>query len=707
MSVTTILDRDMAGTRGEPARDLTALFDPRSVAVVGATSDPNKWGNWIAVHALRGADRRSVYLVNRRGEEILGQQSYRTINDLPEAPDLAVVAVPVAGFEAAVDEALAVGARAIVGISGGLGESGPEGLARQEALVRRVRAAGALLLGPNCLGVLDAATGLDLTTDDMPVGSVGLISQSGNLALELGLLLERIGMGWSRFASLGNQADVTLADLVRSYAEHDLTKVIAIYCEDFADGRRFVDAVTDAALLGKPTVLITVGSSHASQRASRSHTGALTSDSAVVDAACVAAGVVRVATPAQMATALQALTQPKRPRGPRVAILADGGGHGAVAADLVESLGLQVPAFSSELSDRIRTELRPTASAGNPIDMAGSGEQDITSFARVIGVLVESAEVDSVLVTGYFGGYGGYSHSLREGELATGHAIAAIVAGGDCPVALQTMHEDRAAPRILRAAGVPVYSHVDDAAAALELLSRAGAPRPLAPVGPTADPVTDNEYWTARHLLSSYGVQFVPGGPAASRDEAFAVAREVGYPLVVKALSVGGSSLDHKSDAGGVVLGIGGPDELAEAVGDLQARLAPRLMTVERFAELGTGLELIIGARWDPRFGPVVLVGLGGVYTEVFGDIRLALAPVDEGQARELVLGLRGAPMLLGVRGRPPLAVEAAAAAIAALSRTAAAHPEVEEIEVNPLFVSPETAVGLDARLVLRATHRP
>jgi acyl-CoA synthetase (NDP forming) len=702
MSVATILDRDMAGTRGAAARDLTALFDPGSVAIVGATSDPNKWGNWIAGHALRGADRRSVYLVNRRGEEILGQPSYRTLSELPEPPELAVVAVPASSFEATVDEALAIGTRAIVGISGGLGESGPEGLARQEALVRRVRAAGAVLLGPNCLGVLDAATGLDLTTDDMPIGSVGLISQSGNLALELGLLLERVGMGWSRFASLGNQADVTLADLVRSYAEHDLTKAIAIYCEDFADGRGFIEAVTDAALLGKPTVLITVGSSHASQRASRSHTGALTSDSAVVDAACAAAGVVRVATPAQMVTALQALSQPKRPRGRRVAILADGGGHGAIAADLVDALGLQVSAFSGELAERVRSELRPTASVGNPIDMAGSGEQDITSFARVIRVLVDSDEIDAVLVTGYFGGYGGYSHALREGELATAHAIGTIVEAADCPLIVHTMHEDRAAPRILRAAGVPVYDHVDDAAAALELLTRAGVPHPLQPVGPAAEPVRDSEYWTARSLLASYGVPFVPGGPAASGDEAVKVAEQVGYPVVVKALG-----LDHKSDAGGVVLGLTGPAELAAAVADLQTRLAPRLMTVEQMAELSTGVELIAGARWDPRFGPVVLVGLGGVYTEVLRDITLALAPVDDEQARELLLGLRGAPMLLGARGRPPVDVDGAAAAIAALSRAAAAHPEVEEIEVNPLFVSPETAVGLDARLVLRAPHRP
>jgi len=435
-----------------------------------------------------------VYLVNRRGEEVLGQRTWPSLAALPGPVDLAVIAVPAAGFEEAVDGALLAGARAIVGISAGLGETGAEGLARQRALVERVRSAGAALLGPNCLGVMDVAAELHLTSDDLPAGSVGLISQSGNLALELGLLLARNGMGYSRFASLGNQADVDVADLVGTYAEHEATAVIGVYCEDFKDGRRLTAATAAAARRGRPVVLLAVGASSAARRAARSHTGSLTSDAAVVDAACEAAGAVRVATPAQMATVLQALAQPRRPRGWRVAVLADGGGHGSVAADLAEAAGLEVPAFGAALQARLRAELPPAAAVSNPIDLAGAGEQDISAFNRVLGVLTDpaakaAAEVDALLVTGYFGGYGGYSPQLAAGELAAAEAMARTVRASGPPVVVHTMHAAREAPGVLRAAGVPVYATVDEAVLALAALAgRGGAKGPGPRPGGGPDP---------------------------------------------------------------------------------------------------------------------------------------------------------------------------------------------------------------------------
>jgi acetate---CoA ligase (ADP-forming) len=694
---------------------LSALFAPASVAVVGASNHPSKWGNWLAARALRGRHRRPVYLVNRRGEEVLGEPSYPSLADLPGPVDLAVVAVPAAGFEDAVDGALAAGARAIIGISAGLGEAGAEGLARQRALLERVRGAGAALLGPNCLGVMDAGTELYLTSDDLPAGSVGFISQSGNLALELGLLLGRDGMGYSRFASLGNQADVDVGDLVAACATHDATAVIAVYCEDFKDGRRFTAAAAAATRRGKPVVLLAVGASRAAQRGARSHTGSLTSDAAVVDAACEAAGAVRVASPAQMATVLQALAQPRRPRGRRVAVFADGGGHGSVAADLAETAGLEVPGFSPALQARLRSELPPASAVGNPIDLAGAGERDIASFDRVLSVLADAtgqaaAEIDAVLVTGYFGGYGGYSPTLADGELEAAAAITRTVRDTGVPVVVHTMHAALQAPGVLRSGGIPVYPTVDEAVLALTALARDGGvggadrdPGPAPPPLPApAPPLHDGSYWAARELLQAHGVPFVEGAPAASLEAALAVAEATGYPVVLKALG-----LNHKSDVGGVALNLRGPGELTAAVGDLRARLHPPGFSVERMADTNAGAELLAGARWDQRFGPVVLVGLGGVDAELFGDVALALAPVTEARARALLTSLRGAAILGGARGRPALDVGAAAAAVAALSRAAAAHPEIRELEVNPLLVRPagHGALGLDARAVLRHTE--
>jgi acyl-CoA synthetase (NDP forming) len=378
-------------------RDLRPLFDPASVAILGASADPAKWGNWLARGALRGAGRRPVYLVNRNGGEVLGTRAYTSVTELPEAPELVVIAVPAAGFEQAVDDSLAMGARALVGITAGLGEAGGDAAAREQALVQRVRDAGAMLLGPNCLGVYDASSDLGLCSNEFPPGSIGLISQSGNLALELGLMSRRYSLGFSRFASIGNQADLDVAELVASYAEHPATELIAVYAEDFRDGRAFAAA---AAAAQKPVILITVGRSDASARAAQSHTGALVSSLSTVRAACRGAGVHLVSTPAEMIDLAQALLQPRRLAGRRIAVLGDGGGHGAIACDVAAGMGLELPVLSDGLQARLASMLPPTSSVRNPVDLAGAGEADFFSYSRIARGLLEADELDGVLMTG-------------------------------------------------------------------------------------------------------------------------------------------------------------------------------------------------------------------------------------------------------------------------------------------------------------------
>jgi acyl-CoA synthetase (NDP forming) len=282
-----MIDCNVHNTRAPARRDLEALFCPASVAVVGASDDPMKWGNWLARGALRGAHRRAVYLVSRRGGDVLGEVAHTSLAALPEAPELVVLVVPGATLEAAVDDAIAAGARAIVAISAGAGNAGG---AQDAALARRAREAGVVLIGPNCLGVSDAGTELELVPNPLPAGPIGLLSQSGNLALEAGILAAEVGLGFSRFVSLGNQVDTEAAELVRALAAHAETRVIALYLEDFRDGRAFAQAAADAAAAGKPVVLLTVAHTAATARAARSHTGALASDGAAIDAACHAAG---------------------------------------------------------------------------------------------------------------------------------------------------------------------------------------------------------------------------------------------------------------------------------------------------------------------------------------------------------------------------------------------------------------------------------
>jgi acyl-CoA synthetase (NDP forming) len=669
-------------------RDLRALFEPRSVAVVGASNDPAKWGQWLARGALLGERRRRVFLVNRSGGEVLGRPSFTSLDELPEQPELVVLAVPASAFEETVDASLAAGARAIVAIAAGLGESSENGRARERAVVDRVREAGAVLLGPNCMGLYDGAAELDLATSDFEPGALGVVSQSGNLAIELSLLGKDAGLGISRFVSIGNQADLEASELVAALGEHEPTRLIAVYLEDFRDGRAFARAAAEA---GKPVVLLAGGQSAAGVRAAQSHTGALVSDSLAVDAACTAAGIVRVATVRELVDTAAVLLARSQPRGPRLAIVSDGGGSGVVAADLASAAGLELPRLSDELSAQLAAVMPDTATTTNPVDFAGAGEQDLSSYERVPRLLLESGEVDALLLTGYLGGYSATSDELREPETEAARGLARAAAEAGRPAVVQTMYWQEAPAVALRESGVPVFREIDSAIRSLARAAARPSPTGVPALPEPAAALPELGYLESRELLAGAGIPFPEARRAESADEALAAAAGLGYPVVLKALGV-----VHKSDAGGVVLGIEDDDALRAAVGSVDADA----YSVERQVDGSEGVELIVGCRRDPRFGPVLLVGLGGVFAEVLKDVAAALAPATPGQAEALLLSLRGAALLTGARGRPPLDVRAAAEACAALSLVAAEHPELDELEINPLLVTPEAATGLDARAV-------
>ncbi len=338
---------------------LAALFNPTSLAIVGASEDPAKWGNWLAHNALRGAHRRTVYLVNRRGGTIAGQPVYASVRELPEPPEMVVLAVPATSVETAIDEALAAGSRVLVAITAGFGELGGDGPERQARMVAKVRTAGARLLGPNCMGVSDAGAELFVASSAAETGPIGLISQSGNLGIELGILLGRERLGFSRFVSVGNQADIEAEEVLETLVDHAETRAIVLYLEEIRDGRRLVAAARRAHAAGKPVVLIAAGASEAASRAARSHTGALASGTAAIGAACRAGGMVQVFSPGQAVAAIQVLLPSARPRGPRLGIVADGGGHGVLAADLAAAVGLTVPPLTIETAAALAAHLPP------------------------------------------------------------------------------------------------------------------------------------------------------------------------------------------------------------------------------------------------------------------------------------------------------------------------------------------------------------
>ncbi|MEU3486577.1 acetate--CoA ligase family protein [Streptomyces massasporeus] len=681
-------------------RDLSALFDPVSVAVVGASDDPAKYGHAIAAQAVRADGRRPVHLVNRRGGTVLGRTAAPSLSALGEPVDLAVVSVPAAGFEDAVDEALRCGARAIVAITAGFAETGEAGRLRQRAVAERVRAAGAVMVGPNCLGIADNTTDLFLASDTFTPGGIALLSQSGNLALELQLRFRPHHLGFSRFVSLGNQADVTLVDLLADCARHEGTRAIAVYAEDFGDGRAFAEAAADA---GKPVVLLTAGRGDASARSAQSHTGALTTSADVVTAACRDAGVELVATPRELTVAVSASIGGRRAAGRRVAVLTDGGGHGVVAADAVEAAGLTVPELHEPTRQKLRDALWEQSAVANPVDLAGMGEQDPGSYAETVAALLAAEEADAVLMTGYFGGYaaaggglGGGGAVLATGEQEAARLIAERHRATAKPLVVQSMYPDSPSCRTLAAAGIPVFAATEDAARALAATAPGAPDTGVTPLPRPAPPLTETGYLETRRALEEAGLAFPAAREIHDEAELLSAAAEFDGPYVLKALH-----LLHKSDAGGVALGLAGPAELLAAFREMHARLGAPSYSVEAMADLTDGIELIVGVNRDPRFGPVAMVGLGGILAEALRDVAFTLAPVPADRAATLLRGLRTATLLDGVRGKPPVDVNAAAKAIERITAFAAAHPEIAELEVNPLLVRPDGVLALDSRAVL------
>jgi acyl-CoA synthetase (NDP forming) len=416
----------------------------------------------------------------------------------------------------------------------------------------------------------------------------------------------------------------------------------------------------------------------------------------VLDAACAAAGAHRVDHPTQMADLLLALRAPRRMAGLRVAVLTDGGGHGAVAADLLAASGLRTPALTGPVTAELEAALWEQATVTNPVDLAGAGEQDAASYARGVEILLRCDQVDGVLLTGFFGGYSTEQSNLTEPELAAARRIAEVVSAQGKPLVVQTIHPQSPAAALLRAADIPVHRDADRACAVLAGLVEANTTG-LADELPAADaPLTEASYAAARGFFADAGIAFPAAVSVTDADGLEPALAGLPFPVVLKA-----TGRVHKSEGGGVVVGLADAGSARAAYADLVERLAPPTVSVEAMADLADGVEVVVGAVQDPKFGPVVMVGLGGVLTEVLDDTACAVAPVSADAARRLLLSLRGAPVLRGVRGRPPVDLDALAGVVVTVSRLAAAHPELAELELNPMLAGPSGVLALDARVVL------
>jgi len=684
---------------------LRALFRPSSVAVVGASADPSKTGgrpvNYLIKHGFAGR----IYPINPKVEEISGLKCYGSVQDLPEAPDAAIVLLGADRAHLAVRQLADRGTKLAIVLASGFSEAGEAGLVRQEELRR---AAGAMrILGPNTIGAMNLAENIVLSASgalevaDLPVGGISVASQSGGI---LGALLSRgasRGIGFNKLATTGNEVDIDLADLIDFYADDGETQVIAAYIEGIRCVKKFRKAADKARRAGKPVVVFKVGRSASGARAAVSHTGAMAGEDRVYDMLFKQCGIIRAERFSDLLDLPAMLATGRKMRGRRVAVLTSTGGAGSLVADSCGIGGLDVPlldeATARKLADILQSD---EPMAANPVDVTLAGvKPDIMTASTE--TLLNSPGVDGVVVI-----VG--SSALAQPEIAVG-AIRNGAAKSEKPLIAYVSPYAPHIVRELNKQGIPAYTDPETCAVAMQ----AALPVPASEAAQSSDVVPPAPDWLpsgtlneakSRDLFDHYGLSGADQRIVHTASEATAAAEELGGKIVLKVLS---AAIAHKSDVGGVKVGLDA-ESISQAVDDMVEGLAaqglpkPEGFLVQKM--LSGGIEVILGLRRDPQLGPLVLLGAGGVFAELSDDSAIRLLPVTEADAREMISELRLSRIMNGYRGGGEYDVDALVAAILSLARMGESlGSRLVEAEINPLFVMPkgEGVAAADALVVL------
>jgi acetyl coenzyme A synthetase (ADP forming)-like protein len=692
-----------ARARQAAAESVRALLAPRSVAIVGASTRAGAIGAALLTNLRRAGFRGPVYPIHPRERAVQTLRAHPRVSAIGEPVDLAIVAVPAAAVEGVVEDCAAAGVRGVVVISSGFAEASDEGRLAQQRLTALVRGSGMRMVGPNCLGVLntDPAVSLNATFAPTwpPAGSIGMLSQSGALGIAVLDQVRALDLGISTFVSVGNKADVSGNDLLCYWADDPRTAVIVLYLESFGNPGKFARIAPEVARR-KPIVAVKSGRSAAGTRAASSHSAALASLDIAVDALFEQAGVIRTATLQELFDVASLLAAQPVPAGPRVGVITNAGGPGILLADACDAHGLALPELAPQTLAVLRALLPPQASFANPIDLLASATPD--QYARALEVVGADPSVDALVVI--------YVPPMVTGpeEIAAAIARGAGAVPAEKPV-LTVFLSSRGAPAALGngpRGRLPAYPYPENAALALAAAERYGRwrrrPRGTvvelgrfeeSAVRAVIDRVlagSGEPQWLAPDdlalVLRAAGIDFAHGERVAPTD-AGAAAERLGFPLVAKAVAPG---LLHKSDIGGVVLGLESPPAVARAVTTLRQRLraiGKPLDAVFLQREVRGGIEALVGVTTDATFGPLLVCGLGGVLVELVRDVAFRLPPVSDVDARAMLSRLRAARLLDGYRGMPPGDREALVTLVTRVSALVEVVPELRELDLNPVKV--------------------
>jgi acetate---CoA ligase (ADP-forming) len=700
---------------GRPA--LECLLRPRSVAIVGASETPGSLGEGVLSNLEQAKFTGALYLINPKRQQVRGHACLSTIDELPEGVDCAVLAIP---NQSVLDAAVCCARRSVhslIVFSSGFAESGPQGLAAQRQLEELARSHGMILEGPNCLGLVNHVDRIPLTfvrtqTHQPSRAGVAILSQSGALAAVFGVSLRHHGIEISYSVSTGNEAALNVEDALEYLLLDPLTEVFALIVEQFRHPRRFLSIAARARALGKFIVLLHPGKSPAARSSATTHTGAMAGHYDVMRTIVTAAGVLVVDTMEEFHDVCQLVIH--RPALPRrgAAVFAESGAFRALALDLCESIGLDLPAFSDATAGELRKALPPFILAANPLDLTAHALVDPGLYGRALATILTDDRIGSVVLTIILTDestcdlkFPPILAALRNLDTQKPILFAAMDEGAP----LQQIYIDQ-----LRDLGVPFYPSPERALRALACVTRF----PAAPAAEAAKPVSPpgkrialldgaNPEYRSKALLAEYGIPVPQGSLVRCCDEALSIAAKIGFPVALKAQS---ADLSHKSDAGGVQLNIKNPDALKAAWNRLEQNLASSAQSmnldgvlVETMAE--PGLELIVGARNDPQWGPVLLLGAGGVLAEAMRDVQLVAPDSSKASIVAKFDELRCAPLLRGFRSSAPCDVQSAAGIVATLGEIVGSFPTIQEIEINPLLLYAEGrgAMAVDALIVVRS----
>ena len=699
---------------------LDRIFKPQRIALIGVTMNPNSVGGKVLTNLISGGFRGVVYPVNPDFEAVMGIQCYPDVYCLPKVPDLGIICAPA---EKVPDLVRACGERGVLGLiimSAGFKEAGPEGAAlEQRVLQEKSRFDGMRIIGPNCLGVIAPRLNLNASfAAGMPrTGNIAFISQSGALCTSVLDWAAQGKIGFSNFVSIGNTADVDFGDLIDYFGEDEQTKSIVLYVESITNPRKFMSAARPFARQ-KPIIVYKAGRFPESAQVAASHTGAMASEDAVYDAAFQRVGMARVMDIGEIFNVAELIGRNKSPKGPNLGIVTNAGGPGVMATDALIAANGQLARLSPETMQALEEMLPPMWSHGNPVDVLGDARAK--RIAKATETVLKDKGVDAVLVI--------LTPQAMTDPTATAKAVGALAENTSKPILAAwlggaSMQEGM---RVLNDLGVSTYGTPEEAVTAFMTLVSYGrnlevlyeTPRDI-PVSFSLDRVSVRNNFVSKYfptakvlsedvskeLIDAYGIPTTYPYQATSADQAVQIAERIGYPVVLKIWS---AEITHKSDVHGVELDLRDKNMVTNAFNRIMEnarRLRPDAqvqgVTVQTMVEDKRATEMIVGIKKDAVFGTVIMAGMGGTGAELFGDRSLGFPPLNERLVRRMLQSLKIWPLLKGYRGNPPMNLEKLTEVLIRLSYLAADYPEIAELDINPLLVSPDKVTALDARIVI------